>query len=202
MSARSGRCALVTGGSRGIGAAIVQRLATDGAKVAFTYAASPGPAHKLRSDIAARGGTALTIHADSADPAAVSAAVDSAVSKLGRLDILVNNAGVTKSGDVESFPTDEFERMLAVNVRAVFAAVQRAIPYLGPDGRIITIGSIFADHVPRPGSAIYAMTKGAVAGLPAGWPASWDPEGSPLTSCSRGQHRPTRIRIPVNSPMP
>jgi 3-oxoacyl-[acyl-carrier protein] reductase len=177
MTALSGRRALVTGGSRGIGAAIVQRLAAEGAQVAFTYAASPGPADKLCSDVAGRGGAAVPIHADSADPAAVRAAVDSSVSRLGGLDILVNNAGVTKSGAVESFPIDEFEQMLAVNVRAVFAAVQQAIPHLGPDGRIITIGSIFADHVPRPGSAIYAMTKGAVAGFSRGLARELGPRG-------------------------
>jgi 3-oxoacyl-[acyl-carrier protein] reductase len=177
MTALSGRRALVTGGSRGIGAAIVRRLAADGARVAFTYAASPGPADELRSEIAASGGTALPIHADSADTAAVIAAVDQAVSQLGGLDILVNNAGVTWSGDVESFPVEQFDRMLAVNVRAVFAAVQRAIPHLDPDGRIITIGSIFADHTPRPGSAVYAMTKGAVAGLTRGLARELGPRG-------------------------
>jgi 3-oxoacyl-[acyl-carrier protein] reductase len=177
MTVLSGRRALVTGGSRGIGAAIVQRLAADGAQVAFTYAASPGPADKLASDIAARGGTSVPIHADSADVAAVSAAVDTTVSRLGGLDILVNNAGVSRSGDVGSFPMEEFDRMLAINVRAVFAAIQRAVPHLGPDGRIITIGSIFADHVPRPGSAVYAMTKGAVAGLTRGLARELGPRG-------------------------
>jgi 3-oxoacyl-[acyl-carrier protein] reductase len=177
MTALSGRRALVTGGSRGIGAAIVRRLAADGAQVAFTYAASSDAAEKLRSDIAARGGTAVPIHADSGDAVEVSAAVDSAVSQLGGLDILVNNAGVTWSGNVESFPMEEFDRMLAVNVRAVFVAIQRAIPHLGPDGRIITTGSIFADHVPRPGSAVYAMTKSAVAGLTRGLARELGPRG-------------------------
>jgi 3-oxoacyl-[acyl-carrier protein] reductase len=158
----------VTGGSRGIGAAIVQRLAADGAHVAFTYAASPGPADNLRSEIASRGGTAVAIKADSVDAQQVISAIDQTVENLGGLDILVNNAGWPTSEPVESFSSDEFDRMVAINVRAVFTAIQRAIRHLGNDGRIITIGSIFADHVPRPGSAVYAMTKAAVAGLTRG----------------------------------
>jgi 3-oxoacyl-[acyl-carrier protein] reductase len=129
MTVLSGRRALVTGGSRGIGAAIVQRLAADGARVAFTYAASAGLADSLRSDISSHGGTALAIKADSADAQQVSAAVDETVSQLGGLDILVNNAGVATSGLVESFSLDQFDRMLAINVRAVFVAIQRAIPF-------------------------------------------------------------------------
>lgn len=177
MTVLSERRALVTGGSRGIGAAIVQRLASDGAAVAFTYAASRAPADELRSEIAARGGTAVPIQADSADAKQVSAAVDEAVSHLGGLDILVNNAGVTRTGNVEAFPMDEFDRMLAVNVRAVFVAIRQAIPHLGTGGRIITTGSIFADHVPRPGSAVYAMTKAAVAGLTRGLARELGPRG-------------------------
>ena len=128
MSVLSGRRALVTGGSRGIGAAIVRRLAADGAMVASTYAASPGPAENLRAEVSARGGTAVAIKADSADAQQVTDAVDQAVTALGGLDTLVNNAGVSTSGVVESFPLQDFDRMLAVNVRGVFVAIQRAIP--------------------------------------------------------------------------
>jgi 3-oxoacyl-[acyl-carrier protein] reductase len=155
----------------------VRRLADDGAQVAFTYAASAAPAEKLRSEISAQNGIAVPIHADSADPQQVIAAVDDAVSQLGGLDILVNNAGLTWSGNVESFPLEQFDRMLAVNVRGVFIAIQRAIPHLGTNGRIITTGSIFADHVPRPGSAVYAMTKAAVAGLTRGLARELGPRG-------------------------
>lgn len=177
MKVLSERRALVTGGSRGIGAAIVRRLAADGAQVAFTYAASGVPAEELRSEISGQGGTAVPIHADSADAQQVSAAVDEAVSQLGGLDILVNNAGVTHSGNVESFPLEEFDRMLAVNVRAVFVAIRHAIPHLGTGGRIITTGSVFADHTVRPGSAVYAMTKAAVAGLTRGLARELGPRG-------------------------
>jgi 3-oxoacyl-[acyl-carrier protein] reductase len=172
-----GKRAVVTGGSRGIGAAIVRRLAADGADVAFTYAASIEPAERLQSEVAAMGATAIAIHADSADPEQVAAAVDNAVSQFDGVDILVNNAGVTYTGEVETFPIDKFDRMLAVNVRAVFTAIQRAIPYLGANGRIITVGSIFADRVPRPGSAIYAMTKAAVTGLTRGLARELGPRG-------------------------
>ena len=164
----AGRRALVTGGSRGIGAEIVRRLADDGAAVAFTYGASAADADELATEVAARGGTAIAIQADSADPEQVANAVDATVSRLGGLDILVNNAGVAYIGGIESFPLEQFDRLVAINVRGVFAAIQRAVPHLGDNGRIITIGSINADRVPVPGLSVYAMTKAAVAGLTRG----------------------------------
>jgi 3-oxoacyl-[acyl-carrier protein] reductase len=177
MGELTGRRALVTGGSRGIGAAIVRRLAADGALVGFTYAASGGPADKLRAEVSALGGTAIPIRADSADSQQVTDAVDEAVAAFGGLEILVNNAGISTSGTVESFPMQDFDRMLAVNVRGVFVAIQRAIPHLGMGGRIVTTGSIFADHVPGPGSAVYAMTKAALAGLTRGLARELGPRG-------------------------
>jgi 3-oxoacyl-[acyl-carrier protein] reductase len=173
----AGRRALVTGGSRGIGAAIVKRLAADGAQVAFTYAASAGPADTLRAEVCASGGKALAIRADSADAQQVTNAVDEAVAALGGLDILVNNAGISTSGVTESFPLQDFDRMLAINVRGVFVAIQHAIPQLDRGGRIVTTGSIFADRVPRPGSAVYAMTKAALAGLTRGLARELGPRG-------------------------
>jgi 3-oxoacyl-[acyl-carrier protein] reductase len=173
----AGRRALVTGGSRGIGAAIVKRLAADGAQVAFTYAAAAGPADSLRAEVSALGGTAVGIRADSADAQQVTNAVDEAAAAFGGLDILVNNAGMTTSGLTDSFPLPDFDRMLAVNVRGVFVAIQRAIPHLGSGGRIITTGSIFAERVPRPGSAVYAMTKAALAGLTRGLARELGPLG-------------------------
>jgi 3-oxoacyl-[acyl-carrier protein] reductase len=177
MNVLVGRRALVTGGSRGIGAAIVRRLAADGAAVAFTYASSPTPAEELREEVSAHGGTAVAIRADSADAQQVTDAVDEAVATLGGLDILVNNAGISTSGAAESFPLSDFDRMLSVNVRGVFVATQRAIPHLGSGGRIVTTGSIFADRVPRPGSAVYAMTKAALAGLTRGLARELGPRG-------------------------
>jgi 3-oxoacyl-[acyl-carrier protein] reductase len=168
MTKLEGRKALVTGASRGIGAEIVRRLAADGAAVAFTYGRSSAEAEKLVAEVTAGGGTAVAIQADSADAGEVAKSVDDAVEALGGLDILVNNAGVAVIADIESFALEEFDRQLAINVRAVFVAIQRAIPHLGAGGRIINIGSINADRVPGPGLAPYAMTKAAVAGLTRG----------------------------------
>ena len=168
MTHLAGRRALVTGGSRGIGAEIVRRLAADGAAVAFTYGSSAADAEKLAAEVAADGGTAVAIQADSSDPGQVAGAVDETVSKLGGLDILVNNAGVAHFADIESFPAEQFDRLVAINVKGVFVAIQRAVPHLGEGGRIINIGSINADRVPGPGLSVYAMTKGAVAALTRG----------------------------------
>src|SRR5947209_100216 len=120
MASLSGKVALVTGGSRGIGAGIVRRLATDGAAGAFTYATSPQKADDLVKSIATSGGKALAIRADAADVQAVRQAVAQTVERLGGLDIVVNSAGVLATGDIAQFSDEDFERMLAVNVRAVF----------------------------------------------------------------------------------
>ena len=163
-----GKIALVTGGSRGIGAAVVRRLASDGATVAFTYAASEDRAKALVAEIAKAGGTALAIQADSADAAAVKGAVAQAVDRFGRLDILVNNAGILIGGIVDDYPLADFDRMIAVNVRAVFIAIQAAVPHMGQGGRIITTGSVTADRSGFPGASVYSMTKGAVAAMTRG----------------------------------
>jgi 3-oxoacyl-[acyl-carrier protein] reductase len=168
MTLLDGRKALVTGGSRGIGAEIVRRLAADGAAVAFTYGSSTAEAEKLAAEVEADGGAAVAIQADSGDPEQVARAVGETVAKLGGLDILVNNAGVGLVGDIESFPLEQFDRLVAVNVRGAFVAIQRAVPHLGEGGRIINIGSINADRVPLPGLSAYSMTKGAIAGLTRG----------------------------------
>lgn len=164
----TGKVALVTGGSRGIGAAVVRRLAADGAAVAFTYAASADKAAAVAAGIEAQGGRALAIAADSADPAAVKRAVDETVARFGRLDILVNNAGILRYGLVDHFPLEDFDQMFAVNVRAVFAAVQAAVPHLTDGGRVITIGSVTAERLGSAGVSAYGMTKAAVAGLTRG----------------------------------
>ncbi len=174
----AGKVALVTGGSRGIGAAIVRRLAQDGAAVAFTYSASPERAASLATDIRARGGSqAIAIAADSADPDAVKQAVGRTVTDLGRLDILVNNAGILVRTEVGEFELADFDRMLAVNVRAVFVGVQAALPHLGAGSRIITTGSVVADRAAFPGASVYAMTKGAVASMTRGLARDLGPRG-------------------------
>jgi 3-oxoacyl-[acyl-carrier protein] reductase len=182
----AGRRALVTGASRGIGAEIVRRLAADGAAVAFTYGASAVEAEKLAAEVAADGGTVVAIQADSADPDQVARSVDEAVSKLGGLDVLVNNAGVAYGSEIESFPIEQFDRLVAVNVRAVFVAIQRAVPHLDTGGRIINIGSINADRVPGPGLSVYAMTKAAVAGLTRGLARDLGPRGITVNNVQPG----------------
>ncbi|MGV3532126.1 MAG: SDR family NAD(P)-dependent oxidoreductase, partial [Chthoniobacteraceae bacterium] len=161
----TGKVALVTGGSRGIGAAIAQRLAADGAFVVLTYAKSPEKAQEVQKAIEASGGTALAIQADSADASAVQGAIAKAVETYGRLDVLVNNAGVGVAGPIDQFSLEDFDRLMAVNVRAVFVAIQAALPHMGEGGRVITIGSCLASRVPFGGISAYAATKAAVTCL-------------------------------------
>ncbi len=172
-----GKVALVTGGSRGIGAAIARRLAADGAAVAITYASTPDKAKAVVAGITAAGGHAVALLADSADPAAVQSAVDETARTLGRLDILVNNAGIAVIAPVEEFSLADFDRSVAVNVRAVFVAAQAAARHMGAGGRIITIGSNVAERIPFAGIAVYGMTKAAVAGLTRGLARDLGPRG-------------------------
>ena len=164
----SGKSALVTGGSRGIGAAIVRRLATEGAPVSFTYAVSDEKAAALVAEIETDGGRALPIKADSADPQALQRAVAETVGRFRHLDILVNNAGILLRGPLADFSLADFDRMIAVNVRAVFVATQAAVAHMGEGGRIITVGSVTADRSGFPGASVYSMTKAAVAALTRG----------------------------------
>jgi 3-oxoacyl-[acyl-carrier protein] reductase len=168
MAALDGKVALVTGGSRGIGAAIARRLGKDGAAVAITYAASRDKADAVVRAIVVGGSNAVAIPADSGDAAAVRAAVAQTVAKLGRLDILVSNAGVATFAPLDQFSLEDFDRTVAVNVRAVFVGAQEAARHMKEGGRIITIGSTNADRVPFAGAAVYAMSKAAVAGLTRG----------------------------------
>ena len=127
----TGRRALVTGGSRGIGAEIVRRLSADGAAVAFTYAASATDAEKLVAEVTADGGTAVAIQADAAEPAQVAAAVDRAVAELGGLDVLVNNAGVAHIAPIDDFPAEQYDRVVAINIGGTYWATRSAIKHLG-----------------------------------------------------------------------
>ncbi|KAB1905979.1 SDR family NAD(P)-dependent oxidoreductase [Micromonospora sp. AMSO31t] len=163
-----GKVALVTGGSRGIGAAVALRLARDGADVALTYERRADRAAELVEQIKAVGRRALAVPADSADPAAVRAAVDRVAGEFGRLDMLVNNAGVFLTGPVTELGTDEVERTIAVNVRAPFVFAQAAVGHLTDGGRIVNIGSNVAERAVFPGLALYSMSKTALAGLTRG----------------------------------
>jgi 3-oxoacyl-[acyl-carrier protein] reductase len=153
MKKLEGKIALVTGGSRGIGAAVVHRLATEGANVAFTYSSSPERAEKVVKAVQGLGARAVAIQADSADATAVVGAVERAAKELGGLDILVNNAGVLTVGPIDTFALADFDRTLAVNIRAVFVAIQAAIKHMKSGGRIINIGSCNAERMPFAGSS-------------------------------------------------
>ena len=182
----TGKVALVTGGSRGIGAAIAKRLAREGAAVAITYANAQKKAEEVVRAIEAAGGRALAIRADSADAEAVKNAVVETARTLGRLDVLVNNAGIAVVMPLDQFSLDDFDRMVAVNVRSVFVAAQEASRHMGEGGRIITIGSVNADRMPFAGGGVYAMTKAAVAGLTRGLARDLGPRGITVNNVQPG----------------
>ena len=181
-----GRRALVTGGSRGIGAAIVRRLAREGADVALTYVSSPDEAEKVAASARGLGVRAVAIQADSADARAVAGAVERTARELGGLDILVNNAGTASMAPIERFRLEDFDRILAINVRAVFVAAQAAIPHMKAGGRIINIGSCNAERMPHPGGAAYAMSKSALQGLAKGLARDLGPRGITINNVQPG----------------
>ncbi|MCD9572681.1 3-oxoacyl-ACP reductase family protein [Pseudomonas protegens] len=182
----SGKVALIQGGSRGIGAAIVERLAAEGASVAFTYVSSASKAQALQDSIIAKGGKALAIHADSADAEAIRRAVNDSVKAFGRLDILVNNAGVLAIAPLDEFKLEDFDRTLAINVRSVFIATQEAARHMGEGGRIINIGSTNADRMPFAGGGPYAMSKAALVGLTKGLARDLGPRGITINNVQPG----------------
>jgi len=158
----AGKVAVVTGGSRGIGAAIAKRLATDGASVAVTYSKGADAATSVVKAIERAGGRAIAIQAEAADADAVKAAVEKTVATFGRLDILVNNAGTAIPKKFEEATLEEMDRVIDINVRGVFAATQAALKHMKSGGRIIMIGSSVGERVLVPGLVPYAATKGAV----------------------------------------
>ncbi len=158
----TGKVALVTGGSRGIGAAIAGRLAAEGASVAITYTQGADAAAAVVKQIETAGGKALAVRADATDASAVKAAVEKTVAAFGRLDVLVNNAGTAIPKPFEESKLEDMDRMIALNVRGVFVATQAALKHLGQGGRIINIGSCVGERMMTPGLATYAATKGAV----------------------------------------
>jgi 3-oxoacyl-[acyl-carrier protein] reductase len=158
----AGKVAVVTGGSRGIGAAIAKRLATDGASVAITYTKGADAAASVIKEIERTGGKAIAIQADAQDAEAVKAAIEKAVTTFGRLDVLVNNAGTAIPKTFEETTLEEMDRVIDINVRGVFVATQAALKHLSDGGRIITIGSAVGERVWTPGLVPYAATKGAV----------------------------------------
>jgi 3-oxoacyl-[acyl-carrier protein] reductase len=192
MTSLSGKTAFVTGGSRGIGAAIVRRLANDGATVAFTYVSAQDRARQLAADVEAAGGRALPIRADSADAQALQRTVAAVAAQFGRIDILVNSAGILVHKDLAETTLADYDRIAAVNVRALFVATQAAVPHMGAGGRIVNIGSMVADRAGGPGVALYAMSKAAVAGLTRGLARDLGPRGITVNNVQPG---PTETEI-------
>ena len=162
MSRLTEKVALVTGGSRGIGAAIAKRLAADGANVAITYTKGAGAAASVVKEIERAGRKALAIQADAVDAEAVNAAVEKTVATFGRLDVLVNNAGTAIPKPFEEATLEEMDRVLDINVRGVYVATQAALKHMKSGGRVIMIGSAVGERVAAPGLVPYAGTKGAV----------------------------------------
>ncbi|UCM91112.1 SDR family NAD(P)-dependent oxidoreductase [Streptomyces marincola] len=191
MGELRGRAALVTGGSRGIGAAVARRLAREGADVAITHVSPLGleRSRDVAAQIEAAGRRAEVIEADAADAGAVTASVERAAAAFGRLDILVNNAGIFPAGPFEDVTAEELDRALAVHVRAAFLAAQAALPHLPDGGRIITVGSNLADRAPYPGVALYAMTKAALGGLTRGLARDLGPRGITVNVVHPGSTR-------------
>jgi 3-oxoacyl-[acyl-carrier protein] reductase len=162
VSKLSKKVALVTGGSRGIGAAIAKRLAADGASVAITYTKGADAAAAVVKAIEGSGGKAVAIQADAADANAVKNAVEKTVAALGKLDVLVNNAGVGIPKPFEEAALEELDRVIDVNIRGVFVATQAALKHMNDGGRIIMIGSCVGERLMTPGLVPYSATKGAV----------------------------------------
>ncbi|RSM73836.1 SDR family oxidoreductase [Kibdelosporangium aridum] len=182
----SQRVALVTGGSRGIGAGIVRRLTNDGVRVAFTYLKSK----ELADDLARETG-ALAIQADSGAEDAVRSSVDETVRHFERLDVLVNNSYAATGLPIEQLPMAEFDRMFQVNVRGTWIAIQEALKHIGNGGRIVNIGSIFADHLPtgevmRTGHAAYSMAKAGLAGMTRALARELAPKGITINTVQPG----------------
>lgn len=190
----AGQVALVTGGSRGIGAAIARRLAAQGAQVAFSYASSPERAAQVVRDIEAQGGAAIAIAADQGDAGAVAALVKTVHARFGRLDILVNSAGVFVTGVIGDPEADlaALARQQAINLDGVVAAVRAAVPLLSDGGRIVSIGTMFASRVPFPGIGDYAATKAAVAAYTRAWARDLGARGITVNTVQPG---------PVNTEM-
>lgn len=188
----AGKTALVTGGSRSIGAAIAKRLAADGAQVAFTYNGSPQQAKEVAAAIESAGGRVLAIQANAADPEAVRAAVAKTVEAFGGLDILVNNAGIGVFSQFEETSFEDYQKMLAVNVTGVFVATQEAVRHMQAGGRVIHIASSVTKYAGVPGLAAYSLTKGAVAGFNRSLAHDMGPRGITVNSVHPG---------PVNTDM-
>jgi 3-oxoacyl-[acyl-carrier protein] reductase len=186
MANLSNKSALVTGASRGIGAAIARRLAADGARVAITYARGANAAAEVVKDIQDAGGKAIAIQADATDAKAVNAAVEQTIAAFGKLDVLVNNAGTAIPKPFEEATLEEMDRMIDLNLRGVFIATHAALTHLSDGGRIINIGSCVGERMMTPGLVAYSATKGAVKMFTQGLAREVGPRGITVNTIQPG----------------
>ncbi len=186
MSILLNKVAIVTGASRGIGAAIAKRLAREGAAVAITYSASAAKAGEVVQAIISAGGKAIAIKADSGNAAEIKTAVDKTVATFGGLHILVNNAGIGPMGPITEFSLDDLDRTIAVNIKGVYVFAQEAARHMGEGGRIINIGSCVSDRTPFPGASAYTMSKAAVAGFTRALGTELAPKGITVNNVQPG----------------
>ncbi|MDR7057534.1 3-oxoacyl-[acyl-carrier protein] reductase [Pseudomonas koreensis] len=182
----TGKIAIVTGGSRSIGAAIAKRLAADGATVAISYNASPDRAEAVVQEIVAAGGQAVALAADAGNPEAVRAAIAEVAQRFGKIDILVNNAGISVLGAPEDIAFEDFQRILAVNVTGVFVATQQALKHMGQGGRIIHIGSSMVQYAAFATASVYTLSKGALIGFSRGLVRDLGPRGITVNTVHPG----------------
>ncbi|HEV2640187.1 MAG TPA: SDR family oxidoreductase [Actinocrinis sp.] len=186
MTDLTGKVALVTGGSRGIGAAVARKLAEAGAAVALTYVQAEDQARDVATKIEADGGRAVVIRADLTDPAAAAAAVEQTVRELGRIDILVNNAGFLAYGPLAEVTAEDLDRVLAVDIKAAFLGAQAAAAHMVEGGRIISIGSCFNGRIPGENFVLQATAKTALVGLTKGLARELGPRGITATMVDPG----------------
>lgn len=172
-----GKVAFIQGGSRGIGAAIVERLALEGASVAFTFVSSHGKAKALIESLTSQGGKVIALKADSTKPEDIRNAISETIEQLGQIDIVVNNSGALIWDSVENLTMDDWDKTINTNVRSVFVAIHEAVKYMNNNGRIINISSTNAQRIPFAGGSIYGMSKSALTGLVKGFSRDLGPRG-------------------------
>ena len=182
----NGKVALVTGGSRGIGAAIAKRLAREGAHVGITYVSNAEKAEGVVGEVEASGGRALAIRADNGNADAVRAAVAATMQRFGSIDILVNNAAAGTAGPIDQMSDADVDRMLAVNLKGMVVATREVLKGMPSGGRIINIGSSLSQHVPFPGGSLYVLVKGALASFTRGLARELGPRGITINNVMPG----------------
>lgn len=182
----AGKSALITGASRGIGAAIAKRLAADGAAVTLTYVGSPDAAEAVVHDILEAGGQARAIHADAREIGFGAAAVADTVKHQGALDILVSNAGINISKSIESLDIEDYSAVFDINVRANFEIIKAAAAVMSPGSRIVAVTATIANDYFAPGLALYGASKAAVNGFVQGWARDLGPQGITINAIVPG----------------